>query len=64
MIFSRKKKKSIIFNNINIIPYPNHKDIYQITFYERYKSSGYKYNGNKELLIKVSGDDIKIFSER
>jgi murein L,D-transpeptidase YafK len=63
-VFAKKEKKSIIFNDINIIPYPNHNNIYQVTFYEKYKSKHYEFNGDKELLIKIDGEKIKIFSEK
>ncbi len=62
-IFSRKYKKSIIFNNLNIIPYPNHPDIYQITFYEYYKAPNYRYQGPKELLVRKEAHGYKIFAE-
>jgi len=63
-VFAKKEKKSIIFNNINIIPYPNHKDTYQITFFEHYKSDHYQFNGPKELLVRIENNQFKIFSER
>jgi len=63
-VFAKKEKKTILFKNINIIPYPNHKNTYQITFFEQYKSDHYKFNGQKELLVRIKNNDIKIFSER
>lgn len=63
-VFSRNKKKSIIFSELNIIPYPNHPGIYQITFFERYRSGGYSFYGPKELLVRKEGDSYKIFSEK
>ncbi len=60
---NKNKKKSILFNELNIIPYPNHPDIYQITFYERYKSPNYRYNGYKELLVRKKGSEFEIISE-
>ncbi len=63
-IFAKKEKKTILFNDINIIPYPNHENIFQITFYERYKSDNYTYNGDKELLVRLTPEGVKIFSER
>jgi len=64
IVFARKEKKMILFKDISIVPYPNHKNIYQITFYEKYKGNYYQFNGPKELLVRVKGDSIKIFSER
>ncbi len=63
-VFGRKQKKEIIFRDINIIPYPNKKNIYQITFYEIYNTKSYSYKGNKELLIRFENNNIKIFSEK
>ena len=62
-VFSRKQKKHIVFDNLNIIPYPNHPDIYQITFYERYDAPNYHYKGPKELLVRKDGKSYKIFVE-
>ena len=62
-VFSRKQKKSIIFDDLNIIPYPNHPGIFQITFYEHYKAPNYRFNGPKELLVRKDGDSYKIFGE-
>ncbi len=63
-IFAKKEKKSILFNDINVIPYPNHPGTFQITFFEKYKSDNYKYNGPKQLLVRLHKNTIKIFSER
>lgn len=63
-IFARKEKKSILFNEINIFPYPNHPNIYQITFFERYKSDHYRFEGYKELLVRKQGNRFEIFSEK
>ncbi len=63
-VFAKNEKKSILFNNINIIPYPNHPGIYQITFFEKYKSDNYTFNGPKELLVRLENGSIRIFSEK
>ncbi len=64
-IFSRKGKKSIIFTDISIIPYPNikNKKLFRINFHEKYRAKGYKYDGTKELYIEIS-DNIKILVEK
>ena len=64
LIFARNQKKSIIFNDLTIIPYPNHSDVFMITFYERYRSGRYTFKGNKELLIRTKNDTFEIFSEK
>ncbi len=64
-IFKKQEKKKIIFTNINIIPYPNSDNIYQITFKEFYKSDTFKFNGDKILIIKIAKDNkIKIITEK
>ncbi len=64
-IFAKNEKKEIIFNDINIIPYPNTTDIFQITFKEYYTSSSYQFTGDKTLMIKVDDNHkIKIFTEK
>jgi len=63
-IFKKTEKKTIIFKNINVIPYPNSKNIYQITFREFYKSNSFKFTGDKVLMIRVDKNNkIKIFTE-
>ena len=63
-IFKRVEKKTIIFNDINIIPYPNSSDIYQISFKEFYKSNSFKFIGNKVLMIEIKNGIIEIFTEK
>jgi len=64
-VFKKDEKKSIIFRNINVIPYPNRENIYQITFKEFYKSQSFEFIGNKTLMVRVdSNGKIKIFTEK
>jgi len=64
-IFSKNEKKTIIFSNINILPYPNSKDVYQISFKEFYKSNNFEFMGNKILMVKITQNNrIKIFTEK
>lgn len=62
-IFQKNERKSIIFNDINIFPYPNTPDIYQIDFKEFYKSDTYKFTGNKTLIVKFENKKMKILTE-
>ncbi len=66
IIFSRKEKKEILFKNINIAPYPGikNKNIFRITFYEKYKARKYKFNGKKELYVELKDNQFKILSEK
>jgi len=63
-IFQKKGRKTIIFHNISVIPYPNEQDIYQITFDEIYKSPSFQFSGEKSLMVKIKNNKIKIFTER
>jgi murein L,D-transpeptidase YafK len=53
-IFQKQEEKTIIFNDINVIPYPNTKDLYLITFKEFYSSQSYKFTGDKILMVKAN----------
>ena len=64
-VFKKREKKTILFNNINIIPYPNTKDIYQITFKEYYKSNTFEFYGDKILIVRIDkSNNFKIFVEK
>jgi len=63
-IFNKKEKKEIIFTDINIIPYPNHPSLYQITFQEYYHSKSFIFNGSKVLIVKLENETIKIITEK
>lgn len=64
-VFKKDEKKSIIFNDINIIPYPNSLNTFQITFKEFYTSDTFKFTGNKILIVKIDDNNkIKILTEK
>lgn len=64
-IFKKNEKKTIIFKDINIIPYPNNKKIYQITFHEFYQSNTFLFTGNKTLLVSLDyNNKMKIITEK
>ena len=64
-VFKKIEKKTIIFKNINIVPYPNTENIYQITFNEYYKSDSFEFIGEKILMVKVDDNHkMKIFTEK
>jgi len=64
-IFSKKEKKTIIFRDLNVVPYPNTKNSYQVTFKEFYKSGSYKFEGEKSLMIKLDkSNKMLIFTEQ
>jgi len=63
-IFRKLEKKEILFQNINVIPYPNHENTYEVTFKEFYSSDSFTFTGNKTLMIKMDNNKIKIFTEK
>ena len=64
-IFNRGQNKTIIFNDINIVPYPSYKDTYELTFKEFYRSNNYKFTGNKTLLLRINENNkMQIFTEQ
>ena len=64
-VFKKVEKKTIIFNNINVIPYPDSENIYQITFKEFYKSDSFEFTGNKTLMVRLDKNSkMKIFTEK
>jgi murein L,D-transpeptidase YafK len=64
-VFRKKEKKTIIFNDINVIAYPNKDNIYEITFNEYYKSDTFKFTGNKTLIIQLTPENkISILTEK
>ena len=64
-IFAKNEKKTIIFSNINIIPYPESEDVYQITFKEVYQTKNFNFVGDKLLMVKVDKNNtMKIFTEK
>ncbi len=64
-IFQKNESKSIIFNDITIIPYPDTDNIFQITFQEFYSSKSYTFTGKKVLMVRVDDtNNMKIFTEK
>ena len=63
-IFKKAEKKEIIFNNINILPYPNSSNIYKISFKEQYRSKSFEFTGDKVLIVKFDNNKFKIITER
>lgn len=66
-VFERKESKSIDFTNINISPYPNEKGeaLFRIAFHEKYRASGgYRFEGNKELYVRLVNGKMRIIAEK
>lgn len=64
-VFAKDEKKTIILTNLNVLPYPNKENVYQITFKEFYESESFKFIGNKTLMVRLTENNIiKIFTEK
>jgi murein L,D-transpeptidase YafK len=63
-IFKKKEKKTIIFSNISVVPYPDENNVYKISFDEYYKSKSFEFDGHKALMVRYANNKIKIFTER
>lgn len=63
-IFAKSEKKSIIFKNLNVIPYPMQENTYKITFDEIYKSNSFAFSGQKTLIVRLNNAKMKIVTEK
>jgi len=63
-IFNKKESKTIQFSQMTVIPYPGEKNLYRITFYEKYKARSFTYNGNKTLIVKLTKNTMHIITEK
>ena len=63
-IFRKQESKSILFSEINVIPYPGTKNMFKIKFFETYKSNSFSFSGNKVLIIQLIDDKMKIITEK
>lgn len=63
-VFQKIEKRIIIFTDINIIPYPDSENVYQITFNEFYKSDTFEFKGDKILIVRLKNNKIKILTEK
>jgi len=63
-IFNKKERKEIIFTQINVVPYPDAKDIYKITFNEQYHSNTFSFTGEKILIVKLQNNKFHILTEQ
>lgn len=65
-IFNKDEYKQILFNDINILPYPmqGHEDVYLISFKEEYSSSSFQFSGFKELYVHLDSEKFYILAEK
>jgi murein L,D-transpeptidase YafK len=64
-VFAKNESKSILFKNVQIIPYPGSKpNLYLVTFDENYQSNTHHFEGAKSLMVTLNTDkSISILSE-
>lgn len=63
-VFAKDEKKTIIFQNLNIIPYPNLPQTYKITFKEIYQSESFSFVGDKVLIVELIDNKLRIMTEK
>lgn len=64
-LFSKNEAKTIEFEDINVMPYPNldQKKIFKVMMKQNYQTKNYKSNDIKELYIELEDDRMKILTE-
>lgn len=64
-LFSKNEDKTIKFEDINVMPYPNlkAKKIFKVMMKQNYQTKNYKSNDIKELYIELEDDRMKILTE-
>jgi len=63
-IFAKNEQKSIIFTELNVVPYPGHKHTFKVMFHEFYKSNSFTFRGKKTLIVKLENSKMQIITER
>ena len=65
-IFKKQEQKQILFTDINIIPYPlnNQKNVFLISFLEKYSSKSFQFDGEKELYVHLDNGIFSILAEK
>lgn len=62
-VFAKNESKTILFQNLNVIPYPGTKNTFKVTFDESYKSPSYSFEGEKSLIVKLKENRLQIITE-
>jgi murein L,D-transpeptidase YafK len=64
-IFNKNEDKTIVLENVNIIPYPGEKrNLFWVTFNQLYQSVSHRFKGEKSLLVRLnSNQSISIITE-
>ncbi|MCI4399638.1 MAG: L,D-transpeptidase family protein [Campylobacteraceae bacterium] len=65
-IFSKNEPKKIVFREFEVTPNPTStgEKIFKVKFYEEYWAPSFKFNGVKDLFVKVENGKMTIMAER
>ncbi|MBE0495619.1 MAG: L,D-transpeptidase family protein [Campylobacterales bacterium] len=65
-IFSRNEDKTILFNDLAVVPYPNEegRPLFRVSYHQTYETKNYQYRGNKEIYVDFSDNQMKILVEQ
>lgn len=63
-IFSKNEDKTIVFTEINVLPYPNTENVFKISFNEAYNAQSFSFSGNKVLIVKLINNKMQIITEK
>lgn len=65
-IFGKNESKKIVFREFEVTPNPTSRNekIFKVKFYEEYWAPSYKFNGVKDLFVKVENSKMTIMAER
>lgn len=63
-IFAKNEEKSILFTELNVIPYPKHEHTFKVIFHEFYKSNSFTFQGKKTLIVKLENSKMQIITEQ
>jgi murein L,D-transpeptidase YafK len=65
-IFAKNEAKKIVFREFEVTPNPTStgEKIFKVKFYEEYSAPSFKFNGIKDLFVKVNNGKMTIMAER
>jgi murein L,D-transpeptidase YafK len=63
-IFKKNESKQIRFSDLIVLPYPGVSNTYLIRFNEDYNAPGYRFNGEKTLIVTLQENSFSILTER
>ena len=63
-VFAKDEKKTILFTQLNVIPYPGTSNMFKVTFHETYNANSFSFSGDKVLIVKLIDKKVKIITEK